>query len=78
MTTTLATTALSMLRASRDAEHDAPIWTDHGATATRLAGTARVRVEYLHCDLTAQTCTRRVVGGVEDTATALAAPKNRG
>ena len=50
---TPAETALSLLRASRDAERDAPIWHDNGRTVARLAETAGVRVVYVHVDLTA-------------------------
>lgn len=62
-TTSPAATALHLLRASRDAEHDAPIWTDGGETVERLARTASVRVVYAHCDLTAQATEFRTVDG---------------
>ena len=52
---TPAETALHLLRQSRDAEHDAPVWFDNGKTATLLARTAGVRVVYISVDLTAQT-----------------------
>jgi len=58
---TTASTALHLLRASRDADHDAPIWADNGATVRRLAASAGVRVEYVHVNLTALTTERRVV-----------------
>ena len=62
---TLAATALATLRASRDDDHDAPIWHDNGRSSTRLARLAGVRVEYVHCDLTAQATERRTVDGAE-------------
>ena len=49
------------LTASRDAEHDAPIWHDRGRTVTALAHTAGVRVEYVHVDMSRQTVERREV-----------------
>jgi len=58
-----AAEALALLRASRDADHDAPIWTDNGATVTALARRAGVRVEYVHVDLRTLETTRRVVEG---------------
>lgn len=63
--TTPAATALGLILASRDAANDAPIWTDNGATITRLAALAGVQVTYLHCDLTAQRSERRTVGGTD-------------
>ena len=60
---TPASTALHLLRASRDADHDAPIWADNGATVARLAHDARVTVRYVHVDLSALTTERRVVEG---------------
>ena len=56
---TPAETALTLLRESRDG---ARIWHDDGATVTRLAREARVRVEYVQVNLAALTCERRVVG----------------
>ena len=53
--------ALRKLRESRDAEHDAPVWADHGRTVRRLAALAGVRVVYVAVDLTAQTATRHTV-----------------
>ena len=55
-----ADTALSLLRESRDGPR---IFTDDGATVTRLAQTAGVRVEYVHVNLSALTTERRVVEG---------------
>ena len=60
---TTASTALHLLRASRDADHDAPIWADNGATVARLAHDARVTVRYVHVNLSALTTERRVVEG---------------
>ena len=53
--------ALARLRASRDADHDAPIWGDDGRSVRMLAEAAGVRVEYVHCNLTALTTERRTV-----------------
>ena len=58
---TQLTDALARLTASRDAEHDAPIWHDRGRTVTALAHTAGVRVEYVHVDMSRQTVERREV-----------------
>jgi len=44
--------ALAILRASRDAEHDAPIWDDDGRSITQLAHVAGVKVTYVRVDLT--------------------------
>ena len=52
--------ALRLLRQSRD-DTPALVWHDNGRTVAQLAHTAGVRVEYIHCDLTAQTCERRVM-----------------
>ena len=60
---TTASTALHLLRASRDADHDAPIWADNGATVTRLAREAGVMVTFVHVNLSALTTERRVVEG---------------
>jgi hypothetical protein len=60
---TTASTALHLLRASRDADHDAPIWADNGAMVTRLAREAGVTVTFVHCDLTTLTTEWRVVEG---------------
>ena len=57
---TPADTALALLRESRDGGR---IFTDNGATVTRLAQTAGVTVTYVHCDLTTLTTERRVVEG---------------
>ena len=62
---TPADTALALLRDSRDG---ARIFTDNGRTVTRLAHEAAVRVEFLHVNLTALTCERRVVEGRKDDA----------
>ena len=59
--------ALAVLRASRDDEHDARIWAP-GATVTRLAQAAGVRVEYVRVDLRALTCERRTVEPEEEGA----------
>lgn len=61
-------TALSMLRDSRDAERNARIFDDDGATITRLAEAAGVRVEYVRVDLRALTCERRTVEPKEEGA----------
>ena len=58
---TPAATALNLLRQSRDAERDAPVWFDNGKTVRRLAHTAGVRVVYAHVDLTALTTEYRTV-----------------
>ena len=58
---TPAETALALLLESRDGQ-PARIWHDNGATVTRLAREARVRVEYVQVNLAALTCERRVVG----------------
>ena len=58
---TTASTALHLLRESRDADHDAPIWADNGATVRMLAEAAGVTVTYVHVDLSALTTERRVV-----------------
>lgn len=55
---TPADTALALLRESRDGGR---IFTDNGATVTRLARTAGARVEYVHVNLSALTVERRVV-----------------
>ena len=71
-------TALSMLAESRDGER---IFDDDGATITRLAEAAGVRVEYVHVDVRALTCERRVTGADGSDATTLqcpVVPKNRG
>ena len=60
---TAALTELALLRASRDAEHEAPIWPDGGRTVRQLTQTAGVRVTYVHVDLTAQTTEYRTVEG---------------
>ena len=57
---TPADTALSLLRESRDGAH---IFTDNGATVTRLAREAGVTVTFVHCDLTTLTTEWRVVEG---------------
>ena len=57
---TPADAALSLLRESRDG---ARIFTDDGATVTRLAREAGVTVTYIHVNLTTLTTERRVVEG---------------
>ena len=57
---TTADTALALLRESRDGGR---IFTDDGATVTRLARTAGVTVIFVHVNLTALTTERRVVEG---------------
>ena len=57
---TPADTALALLRESRDGAH---IFTDDGATVTRLAQEAGVTVTYVHVNLSALTTERRVVEG---------------
>ena len=62
-------TALSMLADSRDGERDeGRIFDDDGATITRLAEAAGVRVEYVRVDLRALTCERRTVEPKEEGA----------
>ena len=58
---TTASTALHLLRESRDADHDAPVWADNGRSVRMLAEAAGVTVTFLHCDLTTLTTERRVV-----------------
>ena len=58
--TTPADTALALLRESRDGLR---IFTDDGATVTRLAQEAGVTVTYIHVNLTTLTTKRRVVEG---------------
>ena len=58
---TTASTALHLLRASRDADHDAPIWADNGATVRRLAASAGVTVRYVHVDLSSLTTEYRTI-----------------
>ena len=58
-----ASEALARLRASRDADHDAPIWGDNGRSARMLAEAAGVTVTYVHVNLSALTTERRVVEG---------------
>lgn len=53
--------ALARLRASRDADHDAPIWADNGRSVAMLAEAAGVRVEYAHVDLRTLTTEYRTV-----------------
>ena len=55
--------ALALLRDSRDADHDAPIWADDGATVTALARRAGVTVTYVHVDLRTLETARRIVEG---------------
>ena len=57
---TTADTALALLRESRDGGR---IFTDDGATVTRLAQEAGVTVTYVHVNLGALTTERRVVEG---------------
>ena len=52
--------ALALLRESRDGLR---IFTDDGATVTRLAQEAGVTVTYIHVNLTTLTTKRRVVEG---------------
>lgn len=44
--------AMALLRQSRDAEHNAPIWDDDGDTVTKLAQLAGTTVTYATVDLT--------------------------
>jgi hypothetical protein len=53
--------ALARLRASRDADHDAPIWADRGRSVRMLAEAAGVRVVYAHVNLSALTTERQTV-----------------
>ena len=57
--------ALARLRASRDADHDAPIWGDNGRSARMLAEAAGVTVTYVHVNLSALTTERRTVNPKE-------------
>lgn len=57
---TPADTALALLRESRDG---ARIFTDNGATVTRLARDAGVTVTYVHVNLSALTTELRPVEG---------------
>ena len=57
---TPADTALTLLRESRDGGR---IFTDDGATVTRLAQEAGVTVTYVHVNLSALMTERRVVEG---------------
>jgi len=57
---TPADTALALLRESRDG---ARIFTDDGATVTRLAREAGVTVTFLHVNLTTLTTELRTVEG---------------
>lgn len=54
--------ALARLAASRDAEHDAPVWHDNGRTVEALAETAGVRVTYAHVNLATGATEYRTVG----------------
>ena len=57
---TTADTALALLRESRDGGR---IFTDNGATVTRLAREAGVTVTFVHVNLSALSTERRVVEG---------------
>jgi hypothetical protein len=57
--------ALAILRASANAEHDAPIWNDDGRTITQLAHEVGWRVAFVHVDLTERTTELRTVEAVE-------------
>ena len=57
---TPADTALALLRESRDGGR---IFTDDGATVTRLAHAAGVTVIYIHVNLSSLMTERRVVEG---------------
>lgn len=71
---TTASTALHLLRASRDADHGAPIWADNGATVRRLAEAAGVTVTFLHCDLSTGEVEYREVNPAVDAAVHVAPP----
>jgi hypothetical protein len=61
-----ASEAFARLRASRDAERDAPIWRDNGRSVAALAMTAGVRVTYAHVTLGKELTTQhRTVEGQE-------------
>lgn len=61
--------ALARLRASRDADHDAPVWGDRGRSVAMLARTAGVRVDYVHVELgRVWAVERRTVDGREGEA----------
>lgn len=70
---TPAATALSILRESRDAERDAPIWRDNGRTVAHLAQAAGVVVTYAHCDLTRLATEYRTAGKTGEEAAQSAA-----
>lgn len=57
--------ALAVLRESRDAGHDAPIWHNDGRSVAALAQAAGVRVEYVHVNLATWRVERRIVDGRE-------------
>ena len=71
---TTASTALHLLRASRDADHDAPIWGDNGRSARMLAEAAGVTVTFLHCDLSTGEVEYREVNPAVDAAVHVAPP----
>ena len=58
-----ASEALARLRASRDADHDAPVWADDGRSVRMLAEAAGARVVYVHVDLTRLETEYRTVEG---------------
>lgn len=60
-----ASEALARLRASRDADHDAPIWADNGRSVAMLAEAAGVTVTYVHVNLSALTTERRTINPKE-------------
>ena len=61
--------ALARLRASRDADRDAPVWGDDGRSVRMLAEAAGVRVVYVHVELGREMTTEyRTVDGREQTA----------
>ena len=62
---TPADTALALLRESRDG---ARIFTDNGATVTRLAREAGVTVTFVHCDLSTGEVEYREVNPAVDAA----------
>ena len=59
--------ALTRLRASRDADHDAPVWADDGRSVRMLAEAAGVTVTYVHVNLASLTTERRTVNPKEAT-----------
>ena len=66
--------ALARLRASRDADRDAPVWGDDGRSVRMLAEAAGVTVTFLHCDLSTAEVEYREVNPAVDAAVHVAPP----